>query len=102
SRADREVSFVSAGATGEGAVENDGFQRVGIAGAPQEVKRAAICFGCIGAFGAALFLCAGQFPRSVNAYPGKTPTLDGVISPGEWDDATTFTNAGWIPQFSPT
>jgi SSS family solute:Na+ symporter len=56
----------------------------------------------IGVFGATLFLCAGEFPRSLNAYPGKTPTLDGVISPGEWDDATTFTNAGWIPQFSLT
>jgi SSS family solute:Na+ symporter len=64
------------------------------------VKRSAI--SCICVFGAALFLCAGQFPRSLNAYPGKTPTLDGVISPGEWNDATTFTNAGWIPQFSPT
>jgi SSS family solute:Na+ symporter len=66
------------------------------------VTRAAICLGCIGAFGAALVLCAGEFPRSLNAYPGKTPTLDGVISPGEWNDATTFTNAGWIPQFSIT
>ena len=66
------------------------------------MRRAAIWRICIGAFGATLFLCAGEFPRSLNAYPGKTPTLDGVISPGEWDDATTFTNAGWIPQFSLT
>lgn len=47
-------------------------------------------------------LTAGDFPRELSAYPGKPPVLDGVISPGEWDDATTFTNAGWIPQFSPT
>ena len=47
-------------------------------------------------------LGAGEFPRELSAYPGKTPKLDGVISPGEWDDATSFTNAGWIPQFSPT
>ena len=47
-------------------------------------------------------LFAGEFPRELSARPGKTPTLDGVLSPGEWDDAATFTNAGWIPQFSPT
>jgi SSS family solute:Na+ symporter len=55
-----------------------------------------------GFFAAGVALTAGEFPRELNAYPGKTPALDGVISPGEWDDATTFTNAGWIPQFSPT
>jgi SSS family solute:Na+ symporter len=66
------------------------------------VTRAAIWRICIGVLGATLFLCAGEFDRSLNAYPGKAPTLDGVISPGEWDDATTFTNAGWIPQFSLT
>ncbi len=66
------------------------------------MKRAAICSGCISVLGAALFVCAGEFPRSLNAYPGKTPTIDGVISPGEWNDATTFTNSGWIPQFSLT
>jgi SSS family solute:Na+ symporter len=56
-----------------------------------------------------LFLClaatawAGDFPRTLDAYPGKTPKLDGVISPGEWDDATRFTGvADWIPQFSRT
>ncbi|MDQ6707325.1 MAG: hypothetical protein M3Z85_15275, partial [Acidobacteriota bacterium] len=46
---------------------------------------------------------AGDFPRQLNAYPGKTPTLDGVISPGEWSDATEFFGVkDWIPQFSPT
>jgi len=54
----------------------------------------------------ALFLVclqAGEFPRSLNAYPGKTPKLDGVISSGEWDDATAFSGVSdWIPQFSPT
>jgi SSS family solute:Na+ symporter len=57
--------------------------------------RLALLFCC-------LALTAGEFPRELSAYPGTTPRLDGVISPGEWDDATTFTNAGWIPQFSPT
>ena len=35
-------------------------------------------------------LIAGDDPRSLEARPGKTPVLDGVISPGEWDDATMF------------
>jgi SSS family solute:Na+ symporter len=48
-------------------------------------------------------LCAGEFPRSIYAFSGKTPKLDGVISPGEWDDATQFFGVdGWTPQFSPT
>jgi len=46
---------------------------------------------------------AGEFPRTLEAFPGRTPKLDGVISPGEWDDATEFHGvADWIPQFSPT
>lgn len=48
-------------------------------------------------------LTAGEFPRSLKAYPGRTPVLDGVISPGEWDDATRFEGvSGWIPQFTKT
>jgi SSS family solute:Na+ symporter len=50
-----------------------------------------------------LLLHAGEFPRTLRAYPGKTPTIDGVLSPGEWDDATKFTGVSdWIPQFSKT
>jgi SSS family solute:Na+ symporter len=50
-----------------------------------------------------LSLPAGESPRSLYAFPGKTPKLDGVISPGEWDDATQFFGVdGWFPQFSPT
>lgn len=45
---------------------------------------------------------AGVHPRTLKAYPGTTPKMDGVISPGEYDDATTFTNEGWYPTFSPT
>ena len=46
-------------------------------------------------------LLAGDDPRSLEARPGKTPVIDGVISPGEWDDATTFLGVeGWRPQFS--
>jgi SSS family solute:Na+ symporter len=51
------------------------------------------------AFGSCLM--AGDDPRSLEARPGKTPVLDGVISPGEWDDATAFSGVeGWKPQFS--
>jgi len=48
-------------------------------------------------------LSAGEFPRALDAYPGKTPVLDGVISPGEWDDATRFEGVlNWSHTFSPT
>lgn len=46
---------------------------------------------------------AGEFPRSLSAYLGATPKLDGEISSGEWDDATRFFGTkDWIPQFSTT
>jgi hypothetical protein len=43
-------------------------------------------------------------PKPVmRAWRGATPVLDGVISPGEWDDATTFRGGrGWVPTFTPT
>lgn len=44
-----------------------------------------------------------QNNRSLYAFPGKTPTLDGVIESGEWDDATQFFGVGdWVAQFSTT
>jgi SSS family solute:Na+ symporter len=50
-----------------------------------------------------LALAAGEFPRSLEAYRGAAPTLDGVISAGEWKDATFFEGVSkWIAQFSPT
>jgi len=52
--------------------------------------------------GCALAAKSGEFPRSLHACPGSTSTLDGLLSPGEWDDATSFTGvSGWIPQFTP-
>ncbi len=46
---------------------------------------------------------AGEFPKTLNAFPGRTPKIDGKLSKGEWDDATAFTGVSeWIPQFSPT
>ena len=51
----------------------------------------------------AIPLGAGEFPRSLDAYRGTSPTLDGVIAPGEWDDATRFTGVlHWSHTFSPT
>lgn len=47
-------------------------------------------------------LIAGEFPRSLQAFSGTTPQIDGAITPGEWDDATTFSGVeGWTSQFSP-
>ena len=46
---------------------------------------------------------AGDWPRSLEAFRGSTPVLDGRVSPGEYDDAATFSGVGdWTPQFSPT
>ena len=45
---------------------------------------------------------AGEDPKTLDAYRGSTPKLDGVLAPGEWDDATSFTGVeGWRPQFLP-
>jgi SSS family solute:Na+ symporter len=50
----------------------------------------------------ALPLAAGDSPQSLRAWRGSTPKLDGILSPGEWNDATTFTGVrDWTPQFSP-
>jgi SSS family solute:Na+ symporter len=52
---------------------------------------------------AAIPALAGEFPKTLNAFPGTTPKIDGILSKGEWDDATTFCGVSeWIPQFSPT
>ena len=57
-------------------------------------------------FAIALIACtlsAGEFPRTLDAYAGRTPELDGVISKGEYSDATRFTGVSdWIAQFTPT
>jgi len=48
-------------------------------------------------------LWAGEFPKSLAAFPGRTPRVDGVLSPDEWDDATRFYGVSdWVPQFTPT
>jgi len=46
--------------------------------------------------------CAGDSPRTLEAWPGTVPVLDGSIAPGEWDDAAFIDGPqGWISQFAP-
>jgi len=46
---------------------------------------------------------AGDWPREMKAYLGTTPTLDGRVSPGEYDDATQLTGVrDWAPEFTRT
>jgi SSS family solute:Na+ symporter len=48
-------------------------------------------------------LLAGEFPRQLEAFRGKTPALDGRIAPGEYGDAVPFrgVKGNWISTFSP-
>ena len=51
--------------------------------------------------------CELENPDAVKACAQKVKDdgakLDGVVSPGEYGDASTFRGvAGWTPQFSPT
>ena len=49
------------------------------------------------------FLLFGEGSRVLEAWRGATPKLDGVISPGEYSDATEFSGVrDWVPQFTPT
>lgn len=65
------------------------------------MRVAAALISCATLIGATLQ--AGEFPRTVDAYRGATPKLDGVLSPGEYSDATRFTGVSdWIAQFTPT
>ncbi|MBC8164617.1 MAG: hypothetical protein H7Y20_01960, partial [Bryobacteraceae bacterium] len=43
---------------------------------------------------------AGESSRKLEAFRGKTPAVDGVISSGEYSDATEFRGANWTPQFT--
>lgn len=46
---------------------------------------------------------AGEFPRTLEAFPGKAPKLDGKIGKGEYADATPITGVlDWNPTFTPT
>ncbi len=48
-------------------------------------------------------LMAGEYPRTLEAFRGSTPKVDGVLSPGEYADATAFWGVrDWTPQFSRT
>jgi solute:Na+ symporter, SSS family len=58
-----------------------------------------VLIGCV----AACLLSAGDSPRTLEAWPGTTPRIDGVLSPGEWADATRFTGVlDWSHTFTPT
>jgi SSS family solute:Na+ symporter len=58
----------------------------------------------------AIFICLlswiffqGTTRPTLDAWAGSTPKLDGVISPGEWDDATRFTGViNWTHTFTAT
>lgn len=48
-------------------------------------------------------LSAGESRRYLDAFPGTTPKIDGILSPGEWADATPIRGTiGWTHTFSPT
>jgi solute:Na+ symporter, SSS family len=55
-----------------------------------------------------IFLLGGMLVQeagrhSLDAWSGSTPKIDGVLSPGEWDDATRFTGVlNWTHTFTPT
>src|ERR1035437_6004527 len=56
--------------------------------------------GLHGIFSGPLF--AGDFPKVLKVYRGSMPKLDGIISPGEYADATCFTGtSSWIRELSP-
>lgn len=51
---------------------------------------------------AAALVQAGESASRLFAFPGKTPTIDGVLTRGEWDDATQFYGTtGWTHTFNP-
>ncbi len=51
---------------------------------------------------APMFLWGQAKPPALVSYYGKTPVLDGVLSPGEWNDATEFRGAkDWWPTSIP-
>jgi SSS family solute:Na+ symporter len=51
----------------------------------------------------AFFFFASTERPTLHAWAGRTPKLDGVISPGEWEDASRFTGVlNWTHTFTPT
>ena len=49
-----------------------------------------------------ILLNAGEWPRTMKAYLGTPPVVDGLISEGEYADATSFKGTrDWMHQFSP-
>ncbi len=55
------------------------------------------------AFLIALPLLASPMSAALHSYTGTTPHLDGILSPGEWTDATSFAGTqGWTNTFTKT
>jgi solute:Na+ symporter, SSS family len=47
-------------------------------------------------------LAPAQVP-TLNSFPGRTPVIDGILSAGEWSDASGFAGVrDWVHTFSPT
>ena len=54
-------------------------------------------------WGGLLLRAGGPQPPALDAWPGTTPVLDGVLSAGEWADATRFTGVlNWTHTFTAT
>src|ERR1051326_2244856 len=54
-------------------------------------------------FGGWLLFQTGGGEPVFDAWPGSSPVIDGIISPGEWDDATRFTGVlNWSHTFTAT
>lgn len=50
-----------------------------------------------------IIVMAGEYPNKMCAYWGDKPKLDGMIKPGEYDDATSFRGTSdWMQRFVPT
>ena len=58
------------------------------------------------AFSLVLLACAlqaGEFARTLHAWRGSTPKVDGILSRNEYRDATAIRGVrDWTPQFTPT
>ncbi len=62
---------------------------------------AVLCLGLLGLMLPSVVTAESAKP-SLRSYFGASPKLDGVLAPGEWDDATSFEGVrDWVAEFSP-
>ena len=67
-------------------------------------QRVVYLFVIVGVITTIFHVCAyaGEWPLELHVYEGSTPTVDGVISPGEYDDALLLNSyPQWMSRFSP-